>query len=401
MATLTFHEARQCVLDHVVSPASMEGETVWLSDALGRVTWEDIRSDRDMPPLARSLRDGYAVRSADLRNSLEIRTLRITGEIRAGVMPVATVAPGEALSIMTGAVIPTGADQVVMKEHAQRDGDMLQTERRGTPGEWISPAGSMASKGGLVVPRGQRIDASVIAMLATVGRSQVRVSRQPVVRILATGDEVVDIARFPNPTQVRNSNSWSLASYVRLCGGSPEILPIAPDEPRATRDLLEYGLQSDLLLISGGVSAGDYDFVEQALAALDATFFFDRVTIQPGQPTVFGRARGTFFFGLPGNPLSTMVTFRIFAQAALERLSGLAHPRLETFPATLSQDYQHKPGLTRFLPAMLSPDGFHVELLPWQGSGDIPALVRANCLVVVDEQRPSWKAGETILVIAK
>lgn len=396
MATLSFEQARQMVLDHVISPASLEGETVWLSDALGRITWEDVASDRDMPPLARSLRDGYALRSADLPG-----TLTVTGEIRAGVMPLATVAPGETLSIMTGAVIPAGADQVVMKEHGQRQDATFKIERPAAPGEWISPGGSMAHKGEIVVARGQRIDPSVIAMLATVGRSQVRVARQPVVRILATGDEVVDIARYPNATQVRNSNSWALASYVRLCGGTPEILPIAPDEERATRDLLEYGLQADLLLISGGVSAGDYDVVERALATLDATFFFDRVAIQPGQPTVFGRARGTFFFGLPGNPLSTMVTFRIFAQAALERLSGLAHPRLETFPAILNKDYQHNPGLTRFLPAKLSADGFHVELLPWQGSGDIPALVRANCLVLVNAQRPAWKAGEQILVIAK
>lgn len=362
---------------------------------MGRVCAEDVAADRDMPPLARSLRDGFAVRSADLPG-----TLRLTGEIRAGQMPDRQLLPGEAISIMTGAAMPQGADQVLMKEHATKGANQVETSRVGLAGEWISAPGSMACAGNIVVPRGRRIEAGAIAMLASVGRSQVLVTRQPVVRILATGDEVVEIARRPNETEVRNSNSWALAADVKRFGGRPEILPIAPDQEKITRDLIEYGLGADLLLISGGVSAGDYDFVEVALANLGAEFFFDRVLIQPGQPTVFGRAKGTFFFGLPGNPLSTMVTFRIFAEAALARLTGVAEPELPFYRAGLKTAYRHRAGMTRFLPGLLSNDGASVQILPWQGSGDIPVLVRANCFVVVSPDREEWAAGDAIEVLS-
>lgn len=394
MATLTFDEARQQVLDRVLVPNEIPQESVWLTDTLGRVTASDIRSDRDMPPLPRSLRDGFAVRSIDLPGPLQI-----TGEIKAGQLPDQPVLPGTALAIMTGAVIPEGADQVVMKEHVEQTGSSLHSTRQPLRGDWISPAGSMARAGDIVVPKGRRIDAAAIAMIATVGQSQIQVTRQPVVRILATGDEVVDIARKPDNTQVRNSNSWALAADVRRLGGRPEILPISPDQEQITRDLIAYGLEADLLLISGGVSAGEYDFVEIALANLGAEFYFDRVFIQPGQPTVFGRARGTYFFGLPGNPLSTMVTFRIFAEAAMSRLAGIADPPLHFHQAAIRSRYTHKPGLTRFLPGLLSGHGQQVEILPWQGSGDIPALVRANCFVVVDANKQTWEEGELIQVL--
>jgi molybdopterin molybdotransferase len=396
MATLTFAEARQRVLEEVAPPATIPVESIWLSDSLGRVCAENILADRDMPPTARSLRDGYAVRSQDLPGPLHI-----VGEVRAGQMPSQGLEAGQTLAIMTGAVIPAGADQIVMKEHATRESATLTTGRPPKPSEWISHAGEIAAADSIVLPEGMRIDSSAIAILATVGRSQITVFRRPSVRILATGDEIVDIARKPNPTEVRNSNSWALAADVRRFGGLPEILPIAPDRESITRDLIEYGLQADLLLISGGVSAGDYDFVESALASLGAEFFFDRVLIQPGQPTVFGKARGTFFFGLPGNPLSTMVTFRIFAEAALARLSGAAETPLHFHSAKLAAPYEHKPGLTRFLPGRLNHCGDTVEIIPWFGSADIPSLVRANCFVTIDAGKPSWNAGDSIGVLVK
>jgi molybdopterin molybdotransferase len=395
MATLSFAEARRMVFEKVPLSDSRSTEIVWLNEAMGRVLAEDVPADRDMPPLPRSLRDGFAVRGADLPGPLEI-----VGEVKAGQMPDRAVSPGQALAIMTGAVIPEGADRVVMKEHTKRDGDRLYVDRETTPREWISEAGSMARQGDPVIARGLCIDSSAIAMLASVGRSQARVFSRPIVRILSTGDEVLDIARKPDATQVRNSNAWALAADVKQFGGSPEILPVAPDEESTTRDLIEYGLEADLLLISGGVSAGDYDFVETALARLGAEFYFDRVLIQPGQPTVFGQAKGKFFFGLPGNPLSTWVTFRLFAQPALERFSGLAQPRTFLERVPIAAPFKHKPGLTRFLPGHRDAIG-PVEILPWQGSGDIPALVRANCIVVVDADRESWAAGEAIGVLPK
>src|SRR6202163_3561830 len=183
------------------------------------------------------------------------------------------------------------------------------------------------------------------------------VNRQPRVAILPTGDEIVEVGITPREFQIRNSNAWSLAAQVRRAGGIPEILPIARDNYESTRNLIERGLTSDLLLLSGGVSAGKYDIVERVLADLGAQFFFDRVLIQPGQPLVFGKAREVYFFGLPGNPASTMVTFELFARAALELLGGQDASLLPLTLAALASDFRHKPGLTRFLPASLSSDG--------------------------------------------
>ncbi len=395
MATLSFAEARQMVLDTVPVRRARKTERVWLNEAMGRVLGEDVLADRDMPPMARSLRDGFAVRGADVPG-----TLRVKGEVKAGEMPSRAVGAGEAMRIMTGAVIPEGADAVLMKEHVALDGDVLRVERAALAREWISEAGSMAKSGEAVVRLGRVVDSSVVAMCASVGRSQVEVFERPVVRILSTGDEVLDIARKPDATQVRNSNAWALAADVRLFGGTAEILPVAPDEEKATRELIEYGLEADLLLISGGVSAGDYDFVEVALGNLGAEFYFDRVLIQPGQPTVFGKAKGTYFFGLPGNPLSTWVTFRVFAQAALERLAGMETDRPFAETAPMAKAYRHKTGLTRFLPGLRDATGA-VEILAWQGSGDIPALVRANAIVMVDAEKEAWEVGDRIGVLPK
>lgn len=395
MATLSFADARQMVLDTVPVRRARKTERVWLSEAMGRVLGEDVLADRDMPPMARSLRDGFAVRGGDLPG-----TLRIKGEVKAGEMPTRAVGVGEAFRIMTGAVIPEGADAVLMKEHVSVDAEAVRVERAAQAREWISEAGSMAKEGEAVARLGRVIDSSVIAMCASVGRSQVEVFERPVVRILSTGDEVLDIARKPNATQVRNSNAWALAADVRQFGGTAEILPVAPDEEKATRELIEYGLAADLLLISGGVSAGDYDFVEVALGNLGAEFYFDRVLIQPGQPTVFGKAKGTYFFGLPGNPLSTWVTFRVFAQAALERLAGMDSDRTFAESAPMAKAFRHKAGLTRFLPGLRDATGA-VEILSWQGSGDIPALVRANAIVMVDADKESWEVGDRIGVLPK
>jgi molybdopterin molybdotransferase len=238
-----------------------------------------------------------------------------------------------------------------------------------------------------------------VALLGTVGRACISVYRRPVVAILPTGDELVEITETPLAHQVRNSNAHALAAQVTRAGATPRILPAAPDTFEATRALIEQGLASDLLLLSGGVSAGKYDVVEQALEALGAEFYFDRVLIQPGQPLVFGRVRDTFFFGLPGNPASTMVTFEIFARAAVELLGGESEPALPLMLARLTVDFQHRPGLTRFLPARLSADGAELTPVHWKGSGDVPALARANAFLVADSGRESWRAGDLMRVL--
>lgn len=393
---LSFRDARSCVIERVNELRSLpEIETVGLLAAAGRILADDQLADRDYPPLARSVRDGFAVRAVDTPG-----TLRVVGEVRAGESFAGEVRPGEAVEIMTGAPIPRGADAVVMVEHTVRHGDCVRTEQTLKAGQFVNPQGSEARRGDAVLRRGARIDFSGVAQLATIGATQVPVYVKPGVALLATGDEIVAPEFSPKEFQIRNSNVYSLAAQVSRAGGVPHILPVARDEEADTRARIEEGLRSDLLLLSGGVSAGKYDLVEKVLAGLGAEFYFDRVLIQPGQPLVFGRARGTFFFGLPGNPASTIVTFEIFARAALELLSGQSTTMLPTTLAPLATDFKHKPGLTRFLPATLNAEGA-LTPIAWQGSSDVPSLSRANAFLVADPDRAEWKAGDLIQVLMK
>lgn len=393
VAALSFSEARTCVLERV-QPVQTASEAVGLSSASGRILAEPILADRDYPPVPRSVRDGFAVRAADAPR------WTIAGEVRAGEAYQGSIRPGEAIEIMTGAPIPEGADAVIMVEHVRRDGLTIDLDRPVAPGDFINPKGSEARAGSIVVERGRRLGFAEIAMAATVGRASVEVYRKPRVAVLATGDEVVEVDETPRDYQVRNSNSFSIAAQVERAGAVAEILPVARDTVESTRALIERGLDADLLLLAGGVSAGKYDVVETVFAELGADFYFDRVRIQPGQPVVFGRVRERFFFGLPGNPGSTMVTFELFARAALERLSGVPHPALPLVWAPLAAPFRHRTGLTRFLPAVLGDDG-RLTPLASKGSSDVPALARANAFLVADEDRESWAEGDMIRVLLK
>lgn len=394
---MTFLEARETVLRLVRASRKLPPrESACLASAAGRVLAEDIFADRDSPATARSVRDGYAVRAHELPGRL-----KVTGEVRAGQHFEGEVGSGQAVEIMTGAPIPKGADAVVMVEHTRREGGDMVTDRSATPGEFINPRGCEAKAGETVLQSGKRLDYTDIAMLAAFGHGQVSVFRQPEVAIIATGDEIVEIDEKPSDFQIRNSNAYSLAAQVVRAGGVPRILPVARDTVEHTQEVVGQGIQTDLLLLSGGVSAGKYDIVEEVLAGFGGEFFFDRVLIQPGQPLVFGRAGATFFFGLPGNPSSTMVTFEVFARAALELLSGLEEPSLYMPFARLTRDFRHRPGLTRFLPARLTADGAEVAPVEWHGSGDVPALTRANAFLVADPDRAEYPAGELIRVLSK
>lgn len=394
---VTFEEARACVIKKVRERAvSPPVEEVSLLDAPGRVLAERITADRDFPALPRSVRDGFAVQASDVPGKLWI-----IGEVRAGDVFSGRVEPGQAVEIMTGAPMPDGADAVVMVEHTTVDGDVLETARQLQPGENVNPQASEAAAGEVLLAPGIRFGFAQVALAATVGRDWLQCFRRPRVAIIATGDEILDIGEKPKPHQLRNSNSYSLAVQVARAGGIPEILPVARDEYQSTRGLVEQGLTSDLLLLSGGVSAGKYDLVEKVLGDLGAEFYFDRVLIQPGQPLVFGSVGGKFFFGLPGNPGSTMVTFELFARAALELLSGETDPILPLTWSRLSRDFKQKTGLTRFLPAQLSGDGSQITPVPWHGSGDVPALAASNCFLVTEPDRESWAAGDLIRVLMK
>lgn len=356
---------------------------------------EDIRADRDYPPFDRSMRDGFAVRSGEIPGAL-----KLVGEVRAGSVFEGSAGAGECVEIMTGAPVPDGFDAVVMVEHCSRGGNgSITTDRSLASGANIARRGCEAHAGDLVAARGLRIDFATVSLLATTGHATVQVYEKPRVAILATGDEIVEVFEQPAAHQIRNSNAWSLAAQVERAGGIPVVLPVAPDILSETRRLIEEGLHADLLLLSGGVSAGKFDVVEPAFAELGAEFFFDRVLIQPGAPLVFGLARDRFFFGLPGNPGSTMVTFELFARAALDLLSGMTDAPLPLTLARLSKPFRHKTGLTRFLPAVLSC----LEITPvdWQGSGDVPALSRANAFLVAEAGRAEYAAGDLIGVLLK
>lgn len=372
-----------------------------IEESFGRILAENAIADRDYPPFNRSMRDGFAVRAADVPGRI-----RISGEVRAGERFDGAVKPGEAVEIMTGAPVPEGADSVVMVEHCTRHGDgTISTDRSASARANIAAYGSEAQAGESVLRPGSRIDYAAIAWLATTGCADVHVYSKPRVAILATGDEIVGVSETPAPHQIRNSNAYSLAAQVVRAGGTPVILPVARDNQPDTSRLIREGLAADLLLLSGGVSAGKYDVVEAALAEHGAEFYFDRVLIQPGQPLVFGRIPGgnngedKFFFGLPGNPASTMVTFELFGRAALDLLAGASDAPLPMTLARLSRPVHHKTGLTRFLPAQVSCT--EVTPVEWHGSGDVPALCRANAFLVADANQPDYAAGDLIPVLPK
>ncbi len=400
MTPLSFLDARATVLREVLARRANPGvESVALNCSADRVLAEDAAADRDYPPFNRATRDGFALRAADIPGRL-----RIIGESRAGKAFEGTVGPGECIEIMTGAPAPAGADTVIMIEHTSRINELeMSTERSLEFGANIALAGCEARTGDPVIKSGTRLDYSHIAWLATIGRRTVQVYARPTVAILSTGDEIVDVDSTPGPGQIRNSNAHALAAQVRRAGGEPVILPVAPDEKARTIELITRGLKADMLLLSGGVSAGKYDFVEAALLECGAEFFFDRALIQPGQPLVFGQAphksKPKFFFGLPGNPASTMVTFELFGRPALDLLAGTNDSPLPFTLARLTQPFRHKTGLTRFLPAIVS----NTEVTPvkWQGSGDVPSIGRANCYLVAEPDRPEYPAGDTIQILLK
>ena len=395
--TWEWEQARSLVLQTVQAHLpSFQIEQVSLLEAHGRVLAANVVADRDYPALARSLRDGFAVHANEVPG-----TLRVIGESRAGASESADAVPaGCALEIMTGAPMPAGADAVVMVEYSERQADQVVVSQKAEPGQFINVRGAETRKGAILVPLGSRLDASHIATLAMTGHDQVTVYRKPKVAILSTGDELVPVTQTPEPHQIRNSNSYSLAALVQAAGGEPVILPVAPDNEEGLIEALQQGLGHDLLLISGGVSAGKYDLVKPCLRKLGAEFLFERVRIQPGQPTAFGRVGDKFVFGLPGNPGSSMVTFQLFARTALELLAGQQESILPVFEVKFAVPFKHKGGLTRFLPARLNDNGLltHVS---WQGSSDIPALARANLFLIADSDRQTWNAGEAIRVMLK
>jgi molybdopterin molybdotransferase len=449
------HEAVRAYCRRILEQRQVQTEEVPLLQALGRVLAGPVLADRDFPPFPRATRDGYAVRAADISPDGE-RILRVVGQVKAGDSYDLPLASGEAVEIMTGAAVPQGADAVVMVEYTQRKtnhqkanhkgheeprreniprgtamaagdeileglneavgnnsaamhaDDLVEIQRPVAAGENIVPAGAEAKAGQELLPRGMRLGTAQIAQAAAAGKAGIQVCRKPRIAVLSTGDELVELAEKPGPSQIRNSNSYSLAAEVAACGGEPVQLPIAPDQEEKLTQLVQEGLKADMLLLSGGVSMGKFDLVENVLNALGAEFFFTGAMIQPGKPVVFGQVRtptGSYvpFFGLPGNPVSVMVTFELFARQVVEALGGAAPSRLRAAQARLQQEFKTRTGLTRFLPALIEGGLYDasVALVPWQGSGDLLAASRANCYLVVPPDREKLEAGEMVTVVLR
>jgi molybdopterin molybdotransferase len=378
----------------------MRTERLPLPESAGRVLAEPVVADRDQPPFARSTRDGYACRARDLAAG----PLRVMGQVRAGeVWTAGALGPGEAVEIMTGAPVPAGCDGVVMLEHVLLEAGHISLTGPAelAAGENVVPPGAEARKSEVVVPAGRRMAVTEIAAAAACGAAEVTVFRRPRVAILATGDELVEVTDQHQPHQIRNSNSLSLAAQVNAAGGEAVAFPIVRDQCSATEEAIRAAADCDLLLLTGGVSMGKFDYVETALLAQGAEFFFTGAKIQPGKPVVFGKLPGQYFFGLPGNPISTMVTFALFAAPLLRALGGESQGEPRFSLARLEEDVRVKPGLTRFLPARVESDvlGSRVRRIGWQGSGDLAAAARANGFLVVPETAERLAAGDVVSVL--
>jgi molybdopterin molybdotransferase len=419
-----FAEALEVVLNHARGVRLPGIEDVALLDAVDRVLAEEVVADRDQPPFDRATRDGFAVRAEEWAAVLK---LRVQGAVRAGeIWAGGAVQAGCAVEIMTGAAVPEGVDAVAMVEHSElSDGRVWAAAGRGLrAGENIVPRGSEARAGVVVMGSGTIIGAAEIALAAACGRVELKVRKRPMVAIVATGDELVELGGAVGAHQIWNSNGYALAAMVEATGGRAGRLEIALDTREDVRERIVQGRMWDLLLLSGGVSAGRYDLVEQVLAELGAEFFFTGVTMQPGRPVVFGRLpkncsgtsthvskskRGapdfvewTYFFGLPGNPVSTQVTFHCFVEPLLRAMCGAEAAGPRFVQATLAEDVRGKAGLTRVLPAALRHglERAEVRIVAWQGSADLGANARANCYAVLPDGK-DLRVGDVITVLLR
>ncbi len=391
---ISVDEALSIVLDQV---GQLDAEAVALEAAHRRILAEDIVADIDLPPFDRARMDGYAVRSADLAEAPA--TFRVIGEVPAGAMFEGAVHTGEAVKIFTGAPVPEGADAVQKVEVTRAEGDTVEILEAVTPGQFITPHASEIAAGEIVAKTGEEIGAAEMAVLASFGYSRVRVTRQPRVAVLSTGSELVEVSAKPSAAQIRNSNTYTLAAYAAQAGAIVNMHGIVEDTPEATRDaLIRASDNCDVVITSGGVSMGDYDLVKAALLEIGAEIYFDKVIIRPGKPIVFARRGPTFFFGLPGNPVSTSVTFNVFVRPAIRKMQGDNSPMLPIVSAHLARPIKDKSSRRSFLPARFYVEAGRamVEPLKWGGSSDLVAFMRAGALIVVREDVHDIDEGQLV-----
>jgi molybdopterin molybdotransferase len=398
LVMLSVLEAQAIVLNHaralrpVRSPVSVE--------LLGQVLAEDIASDLDMPPFDKSLMDGFAVRSGDLPQGKA--TLSIIEEVTAGQTPARALEAMQATRIMTGAPIPAGADAVVMIERTRlaSDGRVEIEDQRPRPGQNIMSRGREMRCGETVLQSGTVLRPQEFGILASVGKTSVAVIPRPTVSALTTGDEVVDASRQPGPGQIRNGNGPMLLAQIARAGGITRSLGIAPDDATMLRSMIKDGLQSNVLVLSGGVSAGKLDLVPGVLQEVGVQAHFHKVALKPGKPILFGTwDTGTLVFGLPGNPVSALVGFELFVRPAIRRLAG--HEKAGPFfvEAALAESFTYKTDRPTYYPAALDGDNRRVRPVPWFGSPDLRALTNANSFLVIAAGEHQLPAGRVVSVM--
>jgi molybdopterin molybdotransferase len=382
-------KALAAILDHV---QRMGTEKMDLLHSLGRVLAEPVVSVRDHPPWNSSAMDGYAIRHGEINQASEQHpvTLEVIEEIAAGAIPQKTIQPGQSSRIMTGAPVPEGADAVIRVEDTRAEGNRVRVVQPVEAGENIRLRGEDIRAGNIVLAQNNVIGPAEVGLLASVGRSHVLVHQQPRVAILATGNELADLGEALSPNKIMNSNGYAVAAQVIEAGGVPVLLGVAKDTREELSDRLTQGLSADLILISGGVSVGEYDFVKDVLDELGVTMVFWKVAMKPGEPLAFGMLQNKPVFGLPGNPVSTMVTFEQFVRPALRKMQG--HTRLfrPVIEAVLMERITKKPGKTA--------DRYEVWMTGSQSSGVLTSMVKANGLLIFPSESGEIKEGQTVQV---
>lgn len=381
----------------------LEPERVYLTDTLGRILAEDIIADTDLPPFDRAQMDGYAVRAQDVATTPA--RLRIAGESAAGSGWHHEMKAGEAVRIMTGAPVPVGADAVQQVEltHESNGGSEVEILERVDVGRSIVRRAREIKAGETVLRAGEEINAAMIATLASFGYAEVLVGRRPRVAVMATGSELVNVDEKPGADQIRESNNYTIAAYAALAGATAERLPLAVDDTeKLKRQITAAAAQSDVLITSGGVSMGVYDFTKAALKELGAEIYFERVALRPGKPLVFARLGNTLVFGLPGNPVSVAVTFNLFARTALRVMQGAKQAELIEEAAVLERDLKGSIERESYLPAVLRTDEkgtLLAEPLKWGGSSDFVAFARATALIHVPAGVKIIEAGKRVTMV--
>lgn len=400
-------QAKKIILKDI--PRLKKSETIDISSCLGRVCAADIKSKDNIPPFDNSAMDGFAIRAKDSEGASRQNpiALEVIEDLPAGRVAIKKVRHLQAIRIMTGAPLPKGADAVIMveetrrKEQRAKSKELVEIFKEVKPGENVRRAGEDVKKGELVIKKGTVLKSGHIGMLASLGFSRIRVSRKPRVSILVTGDELVEISQKLKPGKIRNSNAYSLYAQALKAGALPLILGIARDSKKDLEQKIRKGLVgADALIVSGGISVGDYDFVKGVLKGLGARMKFWKVAMRPGKPMAFGVVGTIPVFGLPGNPVSSMVSFEIFVRPAILKMLGQTEGDIAEVDAVIEEDIEKKPGLRYFLRAITRWDcgRYLAKTTGPQGSSLLKSMARANSLVILPEDVKKVKKGESVKV---